>query len=339
MSPHPARVALVQREARGDASLMAQLDLNDVAVFVRVVEHAGFAKAARELGVPTSTVSRAVSRLEERLETRLVNRNTRNVTPTSEGRAFYAAVSPAVAAVSQAARGVDGGDRAPRGRLRISAPNDLGSTFVAGVVAAFVERYPNVTVDVELSTRRVNLVEEGFDMALRAGKLADSSLVARKVGEVEADLYASPAYVDVHGLPATVEALAEHACVLFRPHDGHEEWPLEGPKGSVVHVARGRISGDDYTFVRAAVLAGAGIGLMPRILATDDVVAGRLVRVLPLYVRSGAALHVVYAAGAKVPAKIAALRDFLLEAFARAEAARSGAVAGAVKSAKRVATR
>jgi len=319
---------------------MAQLDLNDVAIFVRVVEHAGFAKAARELGVPTSTVSRAVARLEETLETRLVNRNTRNVAPTSEGRAFHAAVSPAVAAVHHAARGVDGGDRAPRGRLRVSAPNDLGSTFVAGVVAAFVERYPNVAVDVELSTRRVSLVEEGFDVALRAtGKLSDSSLVARKVGELEADLYASPAYVDVHGLPATVEALAEHACVLFRPRDDQDEWSLEGPKGTVVHVARGRISGDDYTFVRSTVLAGAGIALIPRILATDDVAAGRLVRVLPLYVRRGAALHVVYAAGAKVPAKIATFRDFLIEAFARAEAARSGAVAGAVRSSKRVAAR
>ncbi|HEX7600374.1 MAG TPA: LysR family transcriptional regulator, partial [Polyangiaceae bacterium] len=324
----------------GDASFMAQLDLNDVAIFVRVVEHAGFARAARELGVPTSTVSRAISRLEETLETRLVNRNTRNVTPTSEGRTFYAAVSPAVAAVHHAARGVDGGDRAPRGRLRVSAPNDLGSTFVAGVVAAFVERYPNVAVDVELSTRRVNLVEEGFDVALRAtGKLSDSSLVARKVGELEADLYASPGYVDVHGLPATVEALAEHACVLFRPRDGQDEWSLEGPKGTAIHVARGRISGDDYTFVRSAVLAGAGIAVIPRILATDDVVAGRLVRVLPLYVRRGAALHVVYAAGAKVPAKIAAFRDFLIEAFARAEAARSGAVAGAVRFSKRVAAR
>ena len=297
---------------------MAQLDLNDVAIFVRVVEHAGFAKAARELGVPTSTVSRAVSRLEGTLETRLVNRNTRSVTATSEGRTFYAAVSPAVAAVNQAARGVDGGDRAPRGRLRVSAPNDLGSTFVAGVVASFVERYPNVVVDVELSGRRVNLVEEGFDLAVRAtGKMLDSSLVARKVGELESDLYASRAYVDVHGVPATVEALSDHACVLFRPRDGHESWPLDGPSGQLVHAAKGRVSGDDFTFVRAAVLAGAGIALLPRIVAAEDVVAGRLVHILPQYVRRGASMHIVYAAGAKVPAKIAAFRDFMIATFAR----------------------
>lgn len=296
---------------------MTPPDLNDVAIFVRVVEHAGFAKAARELGVPTSTVSRAVSRLEETLDARLVHRNTRNVTPTSEGRAFYAAVSPAVATVNQAARGVEGG-RAPRGRLRISAPNDLGGTFVPGVVAAFVERYPNVAVDVELSLRRVNLVQEGFDLALRAsGKLSDSSLVARKVGNLETDLYASPAYVEAHGLPTTLEGLADHACVLFRPQDGQEVWSLEGPEGAVSHTARGRLSGDDYAFIRAVVLAGAGIALVPRILATDDVASGRLVRVLPRYVMRGAALHVVYAAGARVPMKIAAFRDFMIEAFTR----------------------
>ena len=320
---------------------MAQpLDLNDVAIFVRVVEHAGFAKAARDLGVPTSTVSRAVSRLEETLDTRLVHRNTRNVTPTSEGRAFFAAVAPAVAVVNHAARGVDGGGRAPRGRLRVSAPNDLGSTFVAGMVAAFAERYPSITVDVELSTRRVNLVQEGFDVALRAsGKLSDSSLVARKVGNLEADLYASPAYVDVHGLPATVEALSDHACVLFRPEDGESVWLLEGPEGVVSHTARGRISGDDHAFIRSVVLAGAGIALIPRILAAEDVAAGRLVRVLPLYVKRGSALHVVYAAGARVPAKIAAFRDFMVEAFARACASRSEAILGAGRPLRSVAAR
>lgn len=157
------------RESSGDGCCldMAELDLNDVAVFVRVVEHAGFAKAARELGVPTSTLSRAVARLEEATGARLVHRNTRSVTPTSEGQAFYAEVAPAVAALRHAARGVDSNEREPRGKLRISAPNDIGSTFVAGLVTAFTQRYPEVQVMVELSTRQVNLVQEGFDLALR----------------------------------------------------------------------------------------------------------------------------------------------------------------------------
>ncbi len=300
---------------------MSQLDLNDVAVFVRVVDRAGFAKVARELAVPTSTVSRAVARLEETLGTRLVHRNTRSVTPTSEGRAFYAEVSPAVASLQAAARGIDGADRSPRGRLRVSAPNDIGSTFLAAVVTGFTARCPNVAVDVELSMRRVNLIEEGFDLALRAaGKLDDSSLVARRVGELEADLYASPEYVASRGAPTSLDALADHALVLFRAKDGQAEWVLEGPEGVVTRKVRGRISGDDYTFVCGAALGGSGIALIPRLVATRDVAEGRLVRVLPEYVYRGAALHVVYAASPKVPAKIAAFRDFVMESFAREHA-------------------
>jgi DNA-binding transcriptional LysR family regulator len=292
---------------------MADLDLNDVAVFVRVVEHAGFAKAARELGVPTSTLSRAVARLESATGTRLVHRNTRSVSPTSEGQAFYAEVAPAVLALRHAARGVDGHEREPRGRLRISAPNDIGSTFIAGLVTAFTERYPLLTVNVELSTRQVNLVQEGFDLALRASvKLSDSSLVARKAGELEGELYASPGYLSAHGTPVTADDLAQHRCVLFRPNDGEATWTLWGPEGELERRVRGRIGGDDYLFVRAATLSGAGVAALPRLVAADDVAAGRLVRVLPAYVLRGAALYVVYAAARTLPAKISVFRDFVL---------------------------
>jgi DNA-binding transcriptional LysR family regulator len=293
---------------------MPELDFNDVAVFVRVVEHGGFARAARELGVPTSTLSRAVARLETATGTRLVHRNTRNVTPTSEGHAFYLEVAPAVLTLRHAARGVDGNEREVRGRLRISAPNDIGSTFVAGVVTAFAERYPNVEVCVELSMRKVNLVQEGFDVALRAAeKLSDSSLVARKAADLEVDLYASPGYLSARGVPATPADLAAHQCVLFRSVAGASSWALDGPDGLVEIEARGRISGDDYLFVRGAVLSGAGIALLPRIIAVDDVAAGRLVRVLPLHTVRGAALFVVYASARVLPPKIAAFRDFVVQ--------------------------
>lgn len=303
---------------------MPELDLNDVAVFVRVVEHAGFAKAAREIGVPTSTLSRAVARLESATGTRLVHRNTRNVTPTSEGHAFYLEVAPAVLTLRHAARGVDGNEREVRGRLRISAPNDIGSTFVAGVVAAFADRYPHVEVCVELSTRKVNLVQEGFDVALRAsGKLSDSSLVARKATDLEAELYASPSYLNAWGVPATPADLDAHRCVLFRPDDGESTWALDGPDGVTERKVRGRVSGDDFLFVRATALSGAGIAMLPRIIAVDDVAAGRLVRVLPLHTVRGAALYVVYAGARVLPPKIAAFRDFVLQSCSGTLASRA----------------
>jgi DNA-binding transcriptional LysR family regulator len=306
---------------------MAELDLNDVAVFVRVVERAGFAKAARELGVPTSTLSRAVARLESTTGTRLVHRNTRSVTPTSEGQAFYTEVAPAVLALRHAARGVAASGREPKGRLRISAPNDIGATFVAGLVTAFTERYPAVEVNVELSMRTVNLVQEGFDLALRASaQLSDSSLVARKAGELERELYASPGYLSKQGVPVSVDALVSHRCVLFRPVDGQATWQLEGPEGVVEQRVQGRIGGDDYLFVRAAALSGAGVAMLPRMVAVDDVNAGRLVRVLPSYTLHGASLYVVYAASRVVPAKIAAFRDFVLQSCSlRGNAARGPA--------------
>ena len=303
---------------------MPELDLNDVAAFVRVVEHTGFAKAARELGVPTSTVSRAVARLESTTGTRLVHRNTRSVTPTSEGHAFYLEVAPAVLTLRHAARSVDGNQREVRGRLRISAPNDIGSTFVAGVVTAFAERHPHVEVRVELSMRKVNLVQEGFDVALRAsGKLSDSSLVARKATDLEAELYASPGYLSARGAPATPADLDAHRCVPFRPEGGESTWALEGPEGVVVHRARGRISGDDFLFVRGAALSGAGIAMLPRIIAVDDVHAGRLVRVLPQHTVRGAALYVVYASARVLPPKIAAFRDFVVQSCSGALGARA----------------
>lgn len=310
---------------------MAELDLNDVAVFVRVVEHAGFAKAARELGVPTSTLSRAVARLEESTGARLVHRNTRSVTPTSEGQAFYAEVAPAVSALRHAARTVDGHEREPRGQLRVSAPNDIGSTLVARLVTRFTERHPGVHVSVELSARQVNLVQEGFDVALRAsGRLSDSSLVARKAGELEGELYASPGYLSAAGAPAALADLERHRCVLFRANGGDVTWSLDGPDGQTEQRVRGRIAGDDYLFVRAATLSGGGIAVLPRIVAADDLAAGRLVRVLPAYVQRGAALYVVYAAARRLPAKIAAFRDFVLQACEGP--ARSGAAERALPS-------
>jgi DNA-binding transcriptional LysR family regulator len=298
---------------------MAELDLNDLAVFVRVVEHGGFAKAARELRVPTSTVSRTVARLEESVGARLLQRTTRNVQQTAEGRALFESVAPALASLVHAARNVEGADPEPRGRLRITAPNDLGTTFVADVVAAFTAKYPNVEVECELTSRLVNLVQEGFDLAIRAGRLVDSALVVRRVGELEAQMFASPAYVERHGLPESLAALADHPCVLFRPREGAATWRLQrGAAGEPVDVVvHGRIGCDDFSFVRAAVLAGAGIGLFGLVLGQKDVEEGRLVRVLPQYAMRGTSLHIVYPSARHVPSRVTAFRDFVVAAFAK----------------------
>jgi DNA-binding transcriptional LysR family regulator len=240
------------------------------------------------------------------------------VRPTSEGRAFYASVAPAVASLESAARWLEKADGAPRGRLRVTAPNDLGATFLAGLAVEFTSRYPEVSVDFELTGRTVNLVEEGFDMALRAsGRLVDSSLVAKKAGTLETQVFAAPSYIARHGLPESLADLRDHVCVLFRGSDGRAEWRLDGPSGPVELEVRGAVGADDYSFVRSATLAGAGLALMPRIICMQDLEAGRLVRVLPDYELRGAHLFVVHPAGRHVPSKVTAFRDLIVEHFTR----------------------
>jgi len=292
-------------------SPMPDLDLNDVAAFVRVVANGAFAKAARELGVPTSTVSRAVSRLEETVGVRLLHRTTRNLSVTGEGQAFHQRVAPLVASLRDATRGLNSGGKEPEGLLRVTAPNDLGAAFLSEETVRFVERYPLIRVELVLTNRKVNLVSEGIDVAVRAGRLESSSLVARKIGTLQVDLYAAPSYAERHRLPTTLSELGQHHIVGFGGHDGKVDWQLEGPRGSEPIELSCRIACDDFGFARAACLAGGGIGLLPRVIAASDVTSGRLLRVLPEYGSKGAALHVVYASARQVPSKVSAFRDFL----------------------------
>jgi DNA-binding transcriptional LysR family regulator len=306
---------------------MADLSLDDLAVFVRVVERGGFAGAARDLGAPTSTVSRTITRLESRAGVRLLHRTTRDVRPTSEGRELYASVAPAVSSLRAAGRTFEPATPQPRGRLRVTAPIDLGSNFLADVVVAFADRYPLVQLDFSLSNQHANLVDGGFDVALRAtADLADSSLVARKLGNLEQRLYASPRYLEKRGVPATWNDLADHECVVFRAKELTRTWTLRSAAGDATVQVRGRIGGDDFTFVRAMVVAGAGIGLLPHINCAADEASGRIVRVLPEYHAPGASLYVVYPSTRNVPARVTVFRDLVVEAFAaRTAPSRRGA--------------
>jgi DNA-binding transcriptional LysR family regulator len=296
------------------------LDLNDLRVFVRVVDRGGFAAAARELGVPTSTVSRTIARLEASTGSRLLHRTPRSVSATSDGLTVYAEVNQAVATLERAARALEPATRQPRGILRLTAPPDLGGAFLADVAVAFGERYPLVQVEATLTNRTVSLVDEGLDVAVRAAtRLADSSLVAKKVGDLDHALYASPRYIQQYGAPSSPGDLNGHRCIVFRAKDLAKTWRLHDAEGTVEVDVRGRMGGDDFGYLRAAVLAGAGVALIPRLLCAKDEAAGRLVRVLPSFGAKGAGLFVLYPSTVHVPARVTAFRDFVAAAF---EAAR-----------------
>jgi DNA-binding transcriptional LysR family regulator len=301
---------------------MAQMDLNDVAMFVRVVDAGAFATAARARRVPTSTVSRAVARLERALGTRLLQRTTRAVVPTAEGHAFYAQVGPALAAVEGAADAVEGTDRIAKGQLRVTALADFGHSFVAGVVAAFTRRHPQIDVELLLTSRKVKFIQERIDVGIRGGQVHEEGLVARKLGELRAGFYAAPSYLEAHGTPKAIPDLARHELVLLNTSAPTTLLDVQGPAGPERAAVRARIGCDDFTFLRQTLVAGAGIGPVPNVMAAAEVEAGRLVRVLAGAHIAMGPVHIVYPAARNVPARVRLFRDFVIAAYGQPGAAR-----------------
>ena len=291
------------------------MDLNNVAVFARVVELESFTAAALQLGLPKSSVSRTVSRLEEELGVRLLQRTTRRLHLTEAGQAYYERARTALGSLEEAALAASNLSVEPRGIVRMTAPGDMGIINLPGIVARFVAKYPLVHVEVSLSPRKVDLVAEGFDLAVRAGKLQDSSLVARKIGSDSLAIFASAAYLRRRGRPMTLADLAHHDCVLFRGTNGKAEWRLTGPDGEESVTVRGPINADEMGFVQQAVAAGVGIGLLPRIavrLAAKGSPEAENVQLLPEFSVTGGDLSVVTPSARFLPASVTVFRDFLV---------------------------
>ncbi|MEU4803822.1 LysR family transcriptional regulator [Actinosynnema sp. NPDC023587] len=296
------------------------LALDDVAVFVRVVDTGGFTAAADALHVPKSTVSRRVARLERRLGTRLLNRTTRAVTPTEAGRSFYARASAALAELHDAASAAFDEREVPRGAVRLGAPPDVGAELLPALLAGFVAEHPGVRVEVTIVVDPPDLVGQGLDVTLQVGRPHHPALSAVQLQDMGFGLFAAPSYVEREGAPGSVAELAGRACVVFRPERGLGRWRLyraEDPAGAVDVVVRGPLAADDITFVRRAAIAGAGVALLPRLVGEIAVREGQLCPVLPEYRTDGLPLYLVSPASPHVPLKVRALRDFLLAHFPR----------------------
>jgi len=280
-------------------------DLSQLEVFVRVVDEASFTSAAESLGVSKSFASRQVSALEDRLGARLLNRTTRKVTLTDVGRVFHERCTRILEELQDAEAAVSQLQNAPRGTLRLSAPMSFGVRYVAPIVAEFMVAHAELAVDVHFNDRRVDLIEEGFDLAIRIGKLADSSLIARKVASTELVLVASPGYLAAHGTPESPEDLRGHSCLLYAyQSSGHQTWALDGPSEtqSVVHV-HGRAVINNGEALLEATRWGLGVCSMPDFLAADDLLSGTLVRVLPDW-GSASAVWAIYPHTRHLSAKV-----------------------------------
>ncbi len=289
------------------------INFDGVMAFLAVVETLSFTKAALRLGIAKSAVSRRVSDLEENLGVRLIHRTTRRLHLTDAGTAYAAHVGRAVSALTDANEAVrDLGD-STRGRVRLTAPVDLGATFLPDVLRRFREKYPDIAVDCVLASRQIDLVADGVDLALRFGPLQDSSLVARKLATGSSIFVASPSYLAVHGIPKKLADLATHEFILFRAPHGTARVELAGPKGPETTELRGSMTADDLSFLSRAVLDGAGIALLPWFLVATSVDAGQLVRVLPKYKRLGGSSHLVYPSARLLPKRVSLLIEHLLD--------------------------
>lgn len=286
------------------------MDLNRIALFVRTAEAASFTAAASALGLPKSSVSRHVAALEAELGTRLFQRTTRRLRLTAAGTAYYERAAQALNALEGASAALSEQRDQMQGRVRLTAPSDLAVALLAPLAARFLRQHPGIELEVSASARVINLVEEGFDLALRAGALRSDTLVARPLGLVHSGLFAARSYLRKRGEPASLSALAQHDTLHFRSSSGIAPWEFIGPAGAVPVKTSSRLTGDDFQFVQEACAAGQGIALLPLAYARSDT---RLTRLLPQYASAGAPLHVVYPSARFVPRRVAQFRDFLLQ--------------------------
>jgi DNA-binding transcriptional LysR family regulator len=271
----------------------------------------GVSGAARRLGLPKSIVSRRLSRLESELNTQLLTRTTRGAALTEAGATFREHAARVVAEL-EAARDSLSPEGELRGLLRIAAPLSFGTTHLAPLIAEFAKRHPRLQITTAYGDRFVDLVAEGFDVAIRLGWLPDSSLVARRIGPVTGRLVATPDYIKTHGAPASLEDIANHAALM----QGTEIWRVrDGDKVIALH-PQGRFKADNGQALVAAVLAGLGIAMLPDFLIDEHIASGALITLLPQYPMPEAGLYVVRPPGDHPSRKVRAFTDMLAERLA-----------------------
>ena len=285
-------------------------------VFVRTVEEGSFSAAARSLDLTPSSVSRQISLLEDRLGARLLNRSTRRLSLTEAGRTYYEHCARIIAEMDDADEAVSSLQGAVRGTLRVTATVAFARIQVVPLVAEFLDRYPDLTLQLELTDRRVDMVEEGVDAAIRLSEqLAEPSIVARKLAPNRRIVCATPEYLAAHGTPKTPDDLLRHNCLHMYTLARFNEWEFEDPDGAHMIRVNGRFRANTADALYQAVLAGVGIGRLATFLVGGDIKAGRLVPLLPTFTHEKSAIYVLYPHRRNLAPKVRAFVDFLLEKF------------------------
>jgi DNA-binding transcriptional LysR family regulator len=296
-------------------------DLEAMAIFAKVVELRGITAAATDIGLSAPTISKALTRLEHRLGCRLFNRSSRRLVLTDAGRELADHASRLLAEAEAAEADLVAQSAMPRGKVRLAVPMSFGVREVAPLLPAFLTRYPEVSVDLHLSDALVEVVGDGFDMALRIGALSDSSLVARRLAPVPGLTVAAPSYLNRRGRPSHPAELAGHDCFAYAYLRTRDAWHFANAAGEVVTVRpSGRLRVNNGDAVLPAVVAGLGIAGLPEFLAREALADGRLEQILPEWHSLVSSLYLLMPLGRPRPARMQVLADFLAERLARREA-------------------
>lgn len=284
-------------------------------MFIAVIETGSFTAAAGRMGVQSGQASKLVQRLEADLGVRLLNRTTRAVAPTEAGRAYYDRLRGLIDEFDGLADEVRDGARHPRGLLRIAAPMSLGKLVLAPALADFALAWPDISLDVQFSDRMVNLVDEGFDLAIRAGRPSESSLIVRRIATFRIVTLAAPTYLAARGTPATPADLAAHDCIIDSNFPEPLRWSYRGPDGPVMGAVAGRLRYSDAIACLIAAERGLGVACMPDFVATAALARGSVVPLLESFAPDAQPISVLYPPGRHVPLKMRVLIDELAARF------------------------
>jgi LysR family transcriptional regulator for bpeEF and oprC len=294
--------------------------LDAMTLFVRLVECGSFSAVGREAGIGQPTVSKQIAALERHLGTQLVLRTSRQVVITDAGQTFYESARRLLDDFDAVESSVGARQQSPRGVVRLTTAPAHGRLCVTPLLPDFFARYPDVAVELSVSEPHVDLLGDGIDLAIRNGRLADSSLTARPLPDAEMVLAASRAYVDAHGAPAKLADLDGHRCIVFSVGRERRPWRFNVQGESVAYFPRGPLLTGDAEHVRAAVLHGFGLSQVPSWLLADEIRSGRVLALLPALQPEKLPVNLVYQAGRRVPARVRVLIDYLVAAFGSAPA-------------------
>ena len=286
-----------------------------IEAFVAVVQNGSFVAAAEKLGTSKAVVSRLVLELEAGLDTRLLNRTTRRQSLTEAGTDYFERSRKILDDLSEANLAASAGTARPVGRLRINAPVSFGNLHLAPLWGGFLQLYPDVSLDITLSDRVVDLVEDGCDLAIRIARLPDSSLISRQLASTRIVLCASPAWLQRHPPMTRIEDIAAHPVIAYSYWSGGDVWSFDGPDGKVEVITQARLRSNSGDTCLAAGLAGQGLILQPDFIVGPDLKAGRLVEVLPQYKAPVLAIHAVYPSRQHLSVKVRRMVDWLATAF------------------------